>query len=224
MLLAGDQVDDQVGNLSERANRASQAGAAGNALFGQGRFREAKVKFREAVALQPESPDLHYNLACAAWAVGEMQEVKSHLLWIVEQTPRFAKAHDALARYYYQLHDAAAALPYSVSAVRLVPNEEEFRLTHATVLESLGRYAEAWDAARSIVTSAALGDRATSLCARIAPKLGREAEAVNLIATALTGRRFIRPFAGSSISPLPRSLIAWGGTMKLSNRQPSHIK
>ena len=178
-------MDDQVGNPSERAHRASQAGAAGNALFGQGRFREALEKFREAVAMQPESPDLHYNLACAAWAVGEMQEVKSHLLWIVEQNPEFAKAHDALARYYFQLHDAAAALPYSHSAVRLAPAEAEFLLTHATVLESLGQPAKAWDAAQPVISSAALGDRAASLCARIAPKLGREPDAVNLIATAL---------------------------------------
>lgn len=164
---------------------AWQAGSAGNALFAQGRFAEAAARFREALSLLPDDVDLHYNLACASWATGNLAEAKRHLDWILAGDPTFAKAHDATARLHFQLHDAVAALPFAEAAVRLQPSETEFHLTHASVLEALGRSTEAWHAARAAASSPALTDRAASLCARVAAKLGREAEAVQLVHDAL---------------------------------------
>jgi tetratricopeptide (TPR) repeat protein len=181
---------------AEGQRRAREAGAAGYAFFAQGRFAEALLQFREAVQFAPADSDLHYNLSCAALALGDIGVARSHLLQTLQLAPDYPKAHDALARLSFEAGNVDEALEHISEAVRLNPAEAVFFLTHATVLEGCGRAVESWDAAQIAVKNDRLADQATMVCLRLASELGRISEAKALLdavllrpAADLTARR-----------------------------------
>jgi tetratricopeptide (TPR) repeat protein len=176
---------DDNSNPQDTHREAREAAAAGASLFSQARYSEAVAQLQRAVRLWPTHPDLHYNLALAAWGVNDLRTVRSHLLQTLDLDPRYALAYDALARLHLQAREVAAADQFTAAAVRLSPTNPELLFTRATVLDAQERWLEAWNIIEPALGTPALADRIASLRARLAPKLHRESEAVATVAAAL---------------------------------------
>ena len=164
---------------------ARQAAAAGASLFGQGRHQEAVAQLQRAVQLWPTHPDLHYNLALAAWALNDLSTVRAHLLQTLNLDPRYALAYDAMARLSLQTNELAPADSFSATAVQLSPADPELLLTRALVMEARQQWPNAWDTIEPVLGAPALSDRIASLKARLAPKLNRESQALATVSAAL---------------------------------------
>jgi tetratricopeptide (TPR) repeat protein len=172
-------------NTTGAQQEARKAAAEGATFFGQGRYPEAVAQLQKAVQLWPTHPDLHYNLACAAWAVNDLKAVRSHLLETLNLDPRYAKAHDALARLHLGANELAIADQLTATAVGLAPTEAEFRLTRGLVLEAQGNCQGAWEAVEAVVGAPPVADRVAALRARLAPRLGRKSQAIDEVMAAL---------------------------------------
>ena len=164
---------------------ARQEAADADALFAQGRYRESLLKYLGAVKLWPANPDLHFNVAAAAIALDETRLVEPHLLNAISLEPRHARAHDALANWYGRFNDTERAARHSAIAISLEADNPSFLLTRATVLESAGEYAAALEAIGPLLNDPPFAERAAALYARIAPRLGREQHALEIIRSML---------------------------------------
>jgi len=85
-------------------------------------------------------------------ASSEPEAARALLAPIIDQMPRSALAHAALAKALHALHQPAEALPHITEAVRLAPTEPEFTRTAAFIASALGRRAEAAGFAQQAAT------------------------------------------------------------------------
>ena len=83
-------------------------------LFGQAqRYREARESLARAVALDPESPEIRYNLALSCFHLREFEEAKTHVAAALKARPEFPEANVLYGTLLYMAgsdHEAISVL------------------------------------------------------------------------------------------------------------------
>src|SRR6267142_6052035 len=82
---------------------------------------QAIASYRKALALEPNDPDTHYNLALALKYKGDARQAVEEFEATVRLKPKWADAHYGLGATWHDLDDQAAALKELRTAVDLDP-------------------------------------------------------------------------------------------------------
>jgi tetratricopeptide (TPR) repeat protein len=93
-------------------------------LFGEaGDARHAGEAWAKAVALDPESPEIQYNLALASFHSRDMAASREHAAQAIELWPDFPEAHVLFGTVLYMLADDARAKAVLTRAHALLPDD-----------------------------------------------------------------------------------------------------
>src|SRR5277367_5303502 len=82
---------------------------------------EAIAKYHQSLALAPNDPLTHYNLALALKYKGQPKQAVEEFEAALHLKPKWAEAHYGLGSTLYELQDQAAALKQLRTAVELDP-------------------------------------------------------------------------------------------------------
>jgi tetratricopeptide (TPR) repeat protein len=170
---------------TDRARRAYQEAAAGDALIRQGQFQAALQRYREAIRLQPLDPAYHGKLAAAADRLNQSELVERHLLEALRLEPNYAAAHNALGQWYFKSSRVDSALRHGAAAVALDPKNSDFVIYYGLTLLAAGEAQAAWELIKPLVAAGVTSRWLALLYARLAPRFGQEAEALALAERAL---------------------------------------
>jgi tetratricopeptide (TPR) repeat protein len=105
----------------------------GNALACLGRFDEAGVQYKKAMALQPNDPGILNNLGNALYLEGKLEEAADILEQAVKLRPDYADAHNNLGNIYKALNDNTLAVNHFQQAIRCNDNLFEAHLNLADI-------------------------------------------------------------------------------------------
>jgi VWFA-related protein len=97
---------------------------------------EAVKMLQQALRLDPQLPELRYQLGLAFHAIGDEADAEVELREAVSRTPDSAAAHNYLGLVLFQLGDAKAALEQFRAAVRLAPKDPN---AHFNLGEAMAR-------------------------------------------------------------------------------------
>ncbi len=98
---------------------------------------QAIASYRKALALEPNDPDTHYNLALTLKYKGDAKQAVEEFEATLRLKPKWADAHYGLGATLYDLNDQAAALKELRTAIDLDPaNEPSFAAPSALVPDS----------------------------------------------------------------------------------------
>jgi hypothetical protein len=100
-------------------------------LRGEGRFPQATHALRSAVALDPDNPNLHHELATTFLMTGQWDPARVELLEALRYDANDADAHDALGFAYEKLGEIKLAAAQYQMAVRLDPNDDAYARSYA---------------------------------------------------------------------------------------------
>ena len=115
----------------------------GQVLERLGRVGEAMTSFERAVALAPDTPSYHFNLARVETALGRMDRAAAEYREVVRLQPDDFGARYTLALALQKNGDEEAAIPEFQKAVALAPTEPKAHLGLGVSLERVGRVSEA---------------------------------------------------------------------------------
>jgi tetratricopeptide (TPR) repeat protein len=172
----------------DAATAAHRLLTAGDALMAQGQAREALHHYQSALAGLPETSELHYKIACAAWAAGEFSDIETHLLTAGRLNPRDPVIHEALALWYLRVDRPEEALRYSAASVALQPGNLNFVVTHADAMTCAGQHETAWKWIAPWIAAGTRGPWLARIYARLAPKIGHETRALAFLQRTLESR------------------------------------
>ncbi|HET6247427.1 MAG TPA: sulfotransferase [Tepidisphaeraceae bacterium] len=153
----------------------------GDANLRHGNFQVALKYFAEAVRLQPGEGTYHLKMACAAWRGDELALVEPHFLAAVSLRPADPSIHEMMASWYVQMGQMGQALNHSSCAMKLQPEQISYTVTHADVLCVDGQVSASWDLIRPLVAAGQGGPWLARVYAKLASRIGREADAVATI-------------------------------------------
>jgi hypothetical protein len=164
--------------------------AAGDALYAQGKYKEAAAHFQECIRLQPADPDYHYRVANTAWKLDQPPLVEAHFLHAVRLDPRFAEAHKMLAQFFLSREQTGRAMYHSGIALELAPGDADTLVTRAVVLTREKHSQAAWKLLEPLIAASSRSphppDRhLASAYAWLAPQMGHETEAAAVVERAL---------------------------------------
>jgi hypothetical protein len=151
--------------------RARELGSGAAKLFSEGQYRAAMARYAEAVRIQPAQAEYHFGLAVAALRADQRALVEPHLLEAARLKPDYAAAQDGLAQWYILAGDLAKALHHSAAAIRLEPQNHDFAIGRAYVLNAAGRVEEAWAAIEPLFARGDADPQATVLYTQLAQRL-----------------------------------------------------
>ncbi len=123
--------------------------AKGQALGHLNRFKEAIATYRQGLKYQPQSPELHNNLAGALSRLGREKEAIAHY----EEALKFLPPTETAALAAVELSYAAAlncagnperATEIMDALVARAPDHIDAHYNRSTIALSLGRFADAW--------------------------------------------------------------------------------
>ncbi len=100
-------------------------------LRGEGRFPQATQALRSAVALDPDNPNLHHELATTFLMTGQWDPARVELLEALRYDANDADAHDALGFAYEKLGEIKLAAAQYQTAVRLDPKDDAYARSYA---------------------------------------------------------------------------------------------
>lgn len=170
--------------LRHRDTRAIALVVAGQALYGQNRFRDAELNFKNALQLNPGLADAHRWLAIGYYDIGLMPEAAVQFQRVAELDPDDPRPHRILADIHMDLGAHAIAVENFQESLRRDPRQVD----RQEILVELAQ-AQLWlkrldDALQTLSqcddTAEALAMRADCLYAR-----GDSAEACRLAQRAL---------------------------------------
>lgn len=170
-------------------------------LLALGRLEEAEGHFRQILARQADNVRAHYGLARAAFARGDWQASRTHLLPCLDAPSAQQKARLQFAAVCLRLGDAANAETYRQQASRLLPDgdwpdpfvteylawamKKRSRYHHAESLEAAGRLTEAAAVLRPLVQEHPKDYLPRLTLAKILGRLRQSGEAELLLREAL---------------------------------------
>ena len=99
-------------------------------MFAAGKFKEAAAYLSEAIRLDPNYADAHYNMSQVMFRQGQFDAAVKHLSRAVQLKPDGAQAHYKLALVLAQQKQTAQALSYYSKAVTLKPEVDTSPLLH----------------------------------------------------------------------------------------------
>ncbi|MFQ5350992.1 MAG: tetratricopeptide repeat protein, partial [Thermoanaerobaculia bacterium] len=122
-----------------------------------GDYEQAALGLRRVVALLPDNPEAHLQLAVAYGGLGELDLAGHHLARTVELDPEQVDARLRLASFHFERQSPAEAVPHLEEALRLAPERSElgWLLGRALLLSGDPQRALA-----AFEAAAAAGDRA----------------------------------------------------------------
>jgi len=140
----------------------------GSLLLAKGTLDQAAVHLAEALRLDPNYADAHYNLGQVMYRQGQLDAAIGHFSQVVQLKPDDAQAHYKLALALAQQKQAGQALRHYSKAVSLKPEVDTSPLLHHYFATS---YAEARQFGKAVLSE----ERALKL-ARVAgyEKLAQE--------------------------------------------------
>lgn len=104
---------------------------------------EAFVHLRQAVALAPDFPDAHFNLAVALTRRGALAEAIDHYRYLLKLRPSFPDAHYLLAIALYNTGQLEEAIQHYRQALQLKPADAIAHNGLGNALADRGQLAEA---------------------------------------------------------------------------------
>ncbi|MGI8959137.1 MAG: tetratricopeptide repeat protein [Bryobacteraceae bacterium] len=128
LLTAGksDQAWQQCGSMAE-TDDVDKLAALGLAFGSQGDANHARTIWERAVRLDPDSPEINYNLALACFHLRDMAHAKSYAGNAVRLWPDFPEANVLYGTILYMLADDALAKQVLSHAQELRPDDEMVR-------------------------------------------------------------------------------------------------
>jgi tetratricopeptide (TPR) repeat protein len=150
----------------------------GEVLFEQGKVREARRHYQEAVRLAPRDWRSTYNLGKACWTLGDVGEAVRAFEAALRLEPDFAEAHFNLGLALLRQKRAPEAIEHLRAAVRLRP---DFTLAHNNLGVALARQGKHAEAVAHFEAAARADPGDPSPCYNLAlayRELGRRKEAV----------------------------------------------
>ncbi|MCX4144000.1 MULTISPECIES: tetratricopeptide repeat protein [Paraburkholderia] len=109
-----------------------------------GAFASAIESAQRAVALQPDVPMLHHNLATTLMQQGRLEDAAISFRRVLELEPERLTAHTSLGDVFMQLGALDEAERHYRYAHTLAPADLETHAALAVILLTAGRYEEAW--------------------------------------------------------------------------------
>jgi len=158
--------------------RAASEVAAGDAHSRRLEYAKAWQRYLQAVALNPSKADYHFRLGVTASRLGRSELVEQPLLEALRLAPDLADAHDALAQWCMESRQLERALKHSEDAHLLDPRNIDYVITRAAVLAADGQTAAAWGLIEPLLNGGVHHPRLSILYARLAPRFGREQQAL----------------------------------------------
>lgn len=104
-----------------------------------GRSEEGVTLLERARRWHPHDLEIANNLALLYLDLGRLEPARTTLLDVIQEDPRFFRAHVNLVAVYCGLQDFERALEAADRALALAPDLAHARFTRARVLEQLGR-------------------------------------------------------------------------------------
>ena len=119
----------------------------------QSKPSEAVKILQQALRLDPDLPELRYQLGLAYHGIGDEADAESELQAAVERTPGSAPAHNYLGIVRFQLGNAKAALDEFRAAAKLAPRDPN---AHFNLGEALARTGDSGGAIEELRIAAGL--------------------------------------------------------------------
>ncbi|MGA2656263.1 MAG: tetratricopeptide repeat protein [Verrucomicrobiota bacterium] len=123
---------DNHSELSLQMNR-------GNELLAQGKPAEAAQVLTEAIRLNPQNEDVHYNLGLALARLGRFEEATQQYGEALRIFPDYAEAHNNLGNVLMHLERNQEALWHFEQAVKIMPDYASAHNNLGTALQKAGR-------------------------------------------------------------------------------------
>ena len=133
----------------------------GAALAGSGQYQEALSIFEQARHLNPNSPELFYNLACTLDALERHDEALACYDTAVRLKPDHAEAWSNYGAALNDLHRHDEALACCEKAIRLKPGFAEAHNNMGAALKNLGQLDKALASCRRALEIAPVSRRST---------------------------------------------------------------
>jgi tetratricopeptide (TPR) repeat protein len=157
----------------------------GDALYVAGNLRPARERYEAAARQAPDRPELHYRMACCAWGQGQTDAARSHFGRAIELNPNYGDAHEGLGQLLMETGDLQAADVHSARAVELSPQDPDAAVSRAFVLQAADNTQAAWPIVQELIARGQITGRLGVVFSRIAPKLKREQEALDILGRVL---------------------------------------
>ncbi len=97
----------------------------GHYLYDEGKNKEARDWYEQALRIAPDYAEAHYNLGLTLDALGRQNEATSHFLEALRINPSLAEAHNGLGKVHSQQGKFDVALEYYNRALQLNPDYAE---------------------------------------------------------------------------------------------------
>ena len=108
------------------------------ALDGQGKFDESVLSYQAAIKLQPNTPDLYYNLGSAYSNINQLTEAADAFKHAIQLNPSFFEAHGNLGTIYQRLGLLDEAIASYQAGLTVNPQDARGHFNLGTALRDKG--------------------------------------------------------------------------------------
>jgi tetratricopeptide (TPR) repeat protein len=115
----------------------------GNELLTQDKLPEAVEAFTEAMKMNPEDEDVHYNLGLAFARLGKFDESIKQYQEALRILPDYVEAHNNLGNVLMRAGRTGEAIPHFEAALKIMPDYASAHNNLGTALQKSGRTQEA---------------------------------------------------------------------------------
>ena len=131
------------GTETTDADKATEDQNLGNALLAQGKIDEAIIRFQEAIKLNPEDEDAHYNYALALARQGNRDAAKQQYLEALRIYPDYSEAHNNLGNLLVSMGELNEAIEHFRAALKISPEQASVQNNLGNALARQGKVADA---------------------------------------------------------------------------------
>jgi tetratricopeptide (TPR) repeat protein len=111
----------------------------GNELLAQGKPAEAVQVLTEAVQLNPQDEDVHYNLGLALTRLGKLDEAIQEYKEALRIFPEYAEAHNNLGNVLVRAGRTEEGVAHLERAIKIMPDYASAHNNLGTALQKAGR-------------------------------------------------------------------------------------
>jgi tetratricopeptide (TPR) repeat protein len=186
---------------------AQQAFSKGQALYRAGDVAAAMGQFVTAAEVDPSVGKYQRHAGLTLWQLGNRQRGEQHLLRAVALDPNDAQAHATLSQLYLEAARLPESMRHARQAVALAPNQPEPALALAMALEADRQTQEAWAIVQQFLDKGQRIPPLAFIFARMAPNLGQEERACQVIEETITSGQLQHARQEASLRYLSAQLL-----------------